>query len=280
VSNIGSFQLTRERFEDAGIVVNEVPTASASTEVGANTRGKTYFETSIANSWRSNVTSIVETGALLLAAEEELDRDIFRALKIPFSLRQSQMLRRIARHPVLRDKTYHGSFPACWRTLYALAELDDCGDLIRAALAAGTIHTRLARKDARAALGLSPTPPRGGSKGNGAGEVPLDPGEVWAAFPVAVKTAILDNEGRVGLATLMSQELLGDLVGHAIRQEMLSATVKLKPAVTLTLILRAALDPAGGDSGTTFERFKAKLKGLGFGLHDVSIALKAKKGKQ
>jgi hypothetical protein len=272
-------RLTAELFENAGVVVGDPPVVTPAAPFGQNVRSKSYFESAISTEWRKNVASIVQTGALLLEAEEELDRQVFHALKTPFTARVSQMLRRIARHPILRDKTYHGSLPACWRTLYALAELDDHA-LLRAALADGRIHSGLQRKDIRDALGLPPKPPRGARKGDGQTEVPLDPVAVWKAFSAADKRAILNSEGRSGLAKLLSRELMVDLVDHSIRQEMVGSSTKLKPAVGLTSILRATLDPAI-DSGVVFERFKAKLKSLGLDLHDVSIALKGQgRGKR
>jgi hypothetical protein len=123
-----------------------------------------------------------------------------------------------------------------------------------------------------------PEQPRRSRKGDG--QSPVDPAAMWELFTPASKREILAGEGRAGLAALMSPELMADLAAHSIRQDMIGASTKLKPAVTLTAILRTALDPAGGDSGTVFERFKAKLKSLGLDLHDISIAVKAKRGKR
>jgi len=156
-----------------------------------------------------------------------------------------------------------------------LTKLPDA--LLRAALADGRIHPGLKQKEVRLLRGLLPAG-TGPSKTDGQTGAPPDPIMVWASFSAADKCAILDSEGRSGLAKLLSPELMLDLVGHSLRQEMVGASTKLKPAVSLTSILRATLDPTS-DSSVVFGRFKAKLKGLGLDLHDVSIALK-KRGKR
>jgi len=266
-------KLTRERFENAGVSVGEVPSVAsvATAEFGANVRSKAFFESAISNEWRKNVASIVQTGKLLSQAKDELDHDIFAALKVPFEPRVSQMLRRIATNVVLSDPANFSSLPPCWRTLYELTKLSD--DHLRAALTDGRIHPRLKQKEARALLGgLLPARSKA-PKTNGQAEKPLDPVAVWKAFSPIDKRAILDAEGRIVLATLLSQELMIDLLDHLIRQEMTGASTKPKPAVSLTKILRTALDPANSGGGG-FEPFKAKLKGLGLDLHDVSIALR------
>jgi len=258
-------KLTVELFEDAGVVVGDVVTPTA--PVGQNVHSKSFFENAISTEWRKNVASIIQTGKLLNQAKDELDPDVFDGLKLPFSPRVAQMLRRIAGHLFILDPANHGSLPPCWRTLYELTKASD--DQLRRARADGRLHPDLQRKDVRGTiLGLPPRPARGARA-----EVPLDPVAVWAAFSPADKRAVLDSEGRRGLAALISPELMVDLADHLIRLEMVGASTKLRPAVGLTSILRATLDPAI-DPGVVFERFKARLKSLGLTLHDVSVALK------
>jgi hypothetical protein len=115
-------------------------------------------------------------------------------------------------------------------------------------------------------------------KKNGQTETQFDPIATWKAFSTADKRAILDSEGRSGLAKLLSADLMVDLVDHLIRQEMVWASTKPKPAVSLTTILRATLDPAL-DSSVVFGRFQAKLASFGLDLHDIAIALKKQRKK-
>jgi hypothetical protein len=276
-------QLTAEMFEAAGVAVGEAkpaipaePTAGQ-IKFGANTRSKSFFESAIAAEWRKQVPSIVETGRWIIEAQEELPRQIFWALHMPFSKRTAQALKRIAKHPVLSNPAHHGALPACWRTLDELIRQADGNDeLLEAALANERIHPSLQRKDIREALDLPPKPPRGGSKGNGKGnEPPPDPAVIWGTFSNTDKTAIFMSEGRTGLAALIPIEMMADLADHAIRQEMVGASPRPKPAVTLTAILRASLDPAN-DTAAAFERFTAKLKSLGLDLHDISIAVRGR----
>jgi hypothetical protein len=256
-------------------VINPDPDVQdRSVPLGQNGHSKAFFENAIASEWRSHIAGIIRTGDLLNQAEDELDRDVFRALKLPFTLRVAQMLRRISGHPFISDPANHGSLPPCWRSLYELTKASD--DVLEAARLDGRLHPDLQRKDIRTIiLGLPPRPSRGST-----GDQPFPPAAMWELFTPASKREILAGEGRAGLAKLVPPELMADLAAHSIRQEMIGASTKLKPAVTLTAILRTALDPAGGDSGTVFERFKAKLKGLGLDLRDISIAVKAKRGKR
>jgi hypothetical protein len=155
VSATGNGKLTPELFAAAGIAVTDTADKANHGSFGANVRSKRFFEEAIAAEWRKNVDGIIKTGKFLLDAKEELDRDVFGALKLPFDLRVSQMLRRIASHPVISDAKHASRLPACWRTLYELTRIDD--DLLRAALADGRIHPALQRKDIRGKiLGLPP----------------------------------------------------------------------------------------------------------------------------
>jgi hypothetical protein len=204
-------------FERGGVSDGDAPAAPAIVvPFGRNVRDRNFFEVTIAGEWRKHVSAIVQVGKLLNQAREELEQDDFDRLKLPFSKRTAQMLRRIAKHPVIADPANHGSLPACWRTLDALITV--AGDSrLKTAIADGHINPELQRKDIRQALGLPPKPSREGSKGNGqTHEKPCDAVVMWAGFSTEDKRAILDSEGRVGLAKLLSPELMRDLVQHLI----------------------------------------------------------------
>ena len=90
-------------------------------------------------------------------------------------------------------------------------------ELIRVAIADGRINPELERKDIRRALGLPPNPPGSKRKGNGqTHEKPLDAVVTWAGFSTDDKRAILESEGRVGLAKLLSPKLMRELAEHLI----------------------------------------------------------------
>jgi hypothetical protein len=266
-------QLTREPFETTGAAGGGTVSPAPTTPFGQNVHSKSFFESAIAASWQKSTQGIFDTGRWLQQAREELDPDAYNALQLPFCARTRQRLIAIAGHLILA--THVSQLPPSWATLYALIENDN-EVLLQAALADGRVHPGLQRKDVRSALGLPPKPLREARKKNGRAEAPLDPAALWKTFSTAAKRAILDSEGRSGLAALMSQKLVVDLVDHLIRQEMVGASTKLKPAVILTAILRATLDSAV-DSNVVFGRFKAKLQSFGLDLHDVSVALKKQK---
>jgi hypothetical protein len=98
--------------------------------------------------------------------------------------------------------------------------------------------------------------------------------KVWPVSTREEKSEVLDQEGRAGLAKLLSTEMMDVLANHSIRQEMVGASTKLKPAITFTAILRTALDPATADAGAVIARFSTKLKSLGLDVHDISVAVK------
>jgi hypothetical protein len=124
-----------------------------------NVHSKTFFEDAIAAEWRSSVAGIIRTGDLLIQAEDELGRDVFCALRLPFSSKVAQMLRRIAANAFISDRRNHGSLPPCWRTLYELCKASD--DVLEAARLDGRLHSDLQRKDVRITiLGLPPRPTR------------------------------------------------------------------------------------------------------------------------
>jgi hypothetical protein len=269
-------QLTPDRFVDGGVAIAE-PAVPATTPFGRNTHDRAFFETVIAVEWRKQVSAIVATGKWLLQAKEELNEHDFAALKLPFSARISQMLRQIASNPVLSDPAKFTSLPPCWFTLVLLSRLPD--QRLRAMIADGRIHPELQQKEARALCGASSKGRRKGKgqdqEGNDQDIWSLDPVVIWSTFSPTDKEKILKSEGRTGLVKL-APDLVVDLVDHAIQQEIVFASTKLKPAVTFTAILRTALDPATADAGAVIARFSAKLKSLGLDLHDVSVAVRAK----
>jgi len=277
--NVNANKLTRVRFETAGIAVGTAEPASPVTAAfGANIRTKEFFENAIAVEWRKQVSSIVATGKWLLQAKEELSEHDFAALKLPFSARISQMLRQIAGNLVLSDPAKFTSLPACWFTLVLLSRLSN--EQLRTMIADGRIHSKLQQKEARALVQFSSAGTKS-SKGNGGGPSELpDAVTIWGAFSPADKAAIFTSEGRAGLAKIMPAKLLADLADHAVRQQIIDGSVRAKPAITFTAILRTALDPATADPSAVLDRFTARLKSLGLDFHDISVAVKRqKKGK-
>ena len=217
VSDIIPIQLTREIFERGGVQVGDRPAAPAIVlPFGRNVRDRSYFEATISGEWKKSVGAIVRIGQLLNEAHDELSQADYNKLRLPFSQHTAFALRRIARHPVFRDPLSHGSLPPSWRTLDMLITIVS-PELIRVAIADGRINPELERKDIRRALGLPPKPPGSKRKGNGqTHEKPLDAVVTWAGFSTDDKRAILESEGRVGLAKLLSPKLMRELAEHLI----------------------------------------------------------------
>jgi Protein of unknown function (DUF3102) len=80
--------------------------------------------------WQKAVSSIIETGQLLIEAKEgkkKLPHGEFLKLfdpqigNLPFSERTAQQLMQIARHPVLSNAIYRSDLPPHWRTLAILS---------------------------------------------------------------------------------------------------------------------------------------------------------------
>jgi hypothetical protein len=272
----GNGKLTAEIFAAAGIPVGVRPAPAVTDGFGTNARSKSFFEGAIAAEWRKNVASIIQTGKLLNQAKDELDRDVFAALMVPFEPRVSQMLRRIAAHPVLSNPANFSSLPPCWRTLYELTKLSDA--LLRAALADGRIHPSLKQKEVRGLRGLPPAGTKT-SETDGQEEAPVDPVAVWKTFSPADKTTILDGEGRTGLANLVSPTLLAELVDHAIGQQINTAPApNAKLQVTLTnILIHAVYAYTTDDILRAFTAFRNKCRANHLDPRDVSITFRKKR---
>jgi hypothetical protein len=77
--------------------------------------------------WQKSVTSIIETGKLLLDIQKtERGRfvKIFEGPNAPFSYRMARMLMDIAEHPVLSNVKHASHLPASWYTLFVLSKID------------------------------------------------------------------------------------------------------------------------------------------------------------
>src|SRR5262249_58660743 len=108
----------------------------------------TYWAAQISASWQKCVTSIIETGKLLIEAKGQLGHGRLEAMsktKLPFSPRTAQMLMCIAEHPVISNANHGSHLPPSWRTLYELTKIPD--KMLLAKIADGTVRADLERKD-------------------------------------------------------------------------------------------------------------------------------------
>jgi hypothetical protein len=101
-----------------------------------------------------SVTSIIETGRLLIIAKEKLGHRewgrLFKTKLVPFGIRSAQYLMVIAQHPVLSDAKHASLLPSSWMTLYALSRANPA--TLTAALHDGRVRPDMPRKAVRALL--------------------------------------------------------------------------------------------------------------------------------
>ena len=111
----------------------------------SNARSQAYWSTAIREFWQKSTAGIIETGTHLLEASNELERDIFNAMRLPFCRRTAQRLMAIAARPIFA--THASRLPPSWMTLYELTRLPD--QILLARLEDGTINPGMERRDAR-----------------------------------------------------------------------------------------------------------------------------------
>ena len=137
---------------------------TASTSYHSNARAWKVFADLINTSWRKGAPAIIETSRNILDAQAELDRDVFESLTrrhLDCGASVARKLLCVAKNPII---CAHGhKLPPCWTTIYELTKLED--DVLKAALADGTIHPGMERKDATALRH-----PGGEGDGHGEGE--------------------------------------------------------------------------------------------------------------
>lgn len=113
-----------------------------------------HWKQEICDMWQAAVESIISTGEQLIEAKEDLkgQKGAWGKLcdELPFGERTAQRLMEIARDPRLTDTTHVSVLPPSWGTLYELTKLDD--KTFKAAMAKGTIHPGMERKDVETLL--------------------------------------------------------------------------------------------------------------------------------
>jgi hypothetical protein len=131
-----------------------------------NLVSRKQWKVKITASWQKAVTSIIETGHLLIQAKRELDRGEWLKLfedKVPFSEDTAQRLMLIARHPILGNTAYTRHLPPSWYTLYELTKIPQI--TLTKMISGGEISPELEQQEAIALYKstievLKPQPPR------------------------------------------------------------------------------------------------------------------------
>jgi hypothetical protein len=119
-------------------------------------KSDTWWAGQINASWQKSVDSIIETGSLLLKAKLALGHGFTAMIKtkLLFGERTTEMLMRIADHPVLSNPNHGSVLPPSWRTLYELTKIPN--KTLIAKIEDGTIKADFERKDVAALKGGKP----------------------------------------------------------------------------------------------------------------------------
>jgi hypothetical protein len=112
-------------------------------------------------------------------------------------------------------------------------------------------------------------------------ETPSDPLAIWATFSDEQKKAVVDHEGYIALAALMSPELLIDFTDHIVGLQVTASNASSNLAISLTKMLRLALSTRETEAANALACIGQKLKSNGRSARDIAIALVGtKKGKR
>lgn len=117
----------------------------------SNTRTRQEWAAIINADWRKSIESIIQTGRDLISAKEQLEDGTFHKMiekDLPFSIRMSQRLMAIARHPKISNAAQSPRLPSSWYVLSELAKLspEDFSDAERK----GLITDKTSRSSAEA----------------------------------------------------------------------------------------------------------------------------------
>ena len=108
----------------------------------------------VKTAWQDAVSSIIETGKILLEYKDRIPHGQWEALftngklikaPIPFSSNTAGRLMRIAENPILSNPAHAQDLPPSWATLYELSGIPD--QELERALKKGQIHPDMQRKD-------------------------------------------------------------------------------------------------------------------------------------
>lgn len=105
----------------------------------------------INRTWSSMVSSIVETGRLLITLKAQTDHGEWMDLcesRLPFGDVTARKLMAIAEHPILSNRSRANVLPPRWSILAEMVRLD--ADTIETAIRKGVIHPGMKREDLRA----------------------------------------------------------------------------------------------------------------------------------
>jgi hypothetical protein len=236
----------------------------------ANARSQSYWSSAIRMAWTKSTSDIIETGKLLLQAREELDRNVFNAMKLPFKLRTRQRLMAIAEHSVLSDATHVSHLPPSWGTLYELSRIP--AEILLAKIEDGSVHPGMERKDVAALLNNN-SPKQAAEKPS----VEASLQSMWPKASAQEKTAFCDAVGVCGFSAVWSPKFYREL-SDRIRM----ARIEADPNLKITTILWTALSHLRSidEPGSTEIVRKANTNALLAALRTLNKAVRAASNKE
>ena len=113
------------------------------------------WEALISEAWQKCVESILNVGTLLVEAKATLAHGTFESMveeNLPFGPRTARRLMKIAKNPVLANRTHASVLPPSWMTLYELAKLPEAtlkGALGKNLITPETTRAQVKNLDAR-----------------------------------------------------------------------------------------------------------------------------------
>lgn len=209
-----------------------------------NTRGWKFFVDEINKTWRKGAANfILPTGHLLNDAKDELSREAYSAVlkQLHFNTSTAKKLICIAKNTIL--SSHVNSLPPNYSTLYVLSQLGT--ETLLAALADGSIHPGMQRKDATALKPKKTPADNNTDSSSSETETASHLSQLNTAWKFATNRQRaefldqLDLEG--GLLSAMSGGLLANFRDRVIGVSIAGASKSTKWAVDATDKLHSAL---------------------------------------
>jgi len=243
--------------------------AERTDDTSSNARSWKFFVDKINMLWRKGAGDFITCGQLLIEAKDELQRDAYKAMlkKLHFEASVAKKLICVAKKTILGAHVH--LLPPCWSTLYELSQLKD--DALNAALADGSIHPGMHRRDAVALR----KPPRTTTSSP---STPLSKA-AWSKATVEERRRFLDAIGADPLCAVFSIALRAELrrrVGGQQRAKTSALgdtiTKALQQALSLQKVTTTKDAPAMGVA-SALNAVNNKLNSHGLDLNNITIVI-------
>ncbi len=224
--------------------MTDIATAAVDVKPETNTRDWKFFVDEINTIWRRGAADYRALGQLLIEARDELQSDTYSAMlkQLHFNTSTAKKLICIAKNPTLGSHV--NQLPPNYSTLYELSQLD--AETLLAALADGSIHPGMQRKDA---VALKPKKKKTTTTNN-ITTTTMEPTvsskatslrAAWDSASEDERCEFLDGIGQAGFCAVMSTELSAEIRDHVISLTFAGSSQSSRFAEYATDKLHAAL---------------------------------------